>query len=173
MQVTVSSETRAKLERARDLMKHRNPSGDLEVLLDRALDALLEKLEKERLGKTSRPPTTTRASKPGHIPAAVRRSVFERDGEQCSYVDVHGSRCESTTFLELDHATPRALGGADVASNLRVVCRTHNRMAAEQVFGRAHVAARIEESRRGALAHQRVARSSAAVARAERNRPTP
>ena len=108
VQLTVSSETREKLERARDLMKHRNPTGDLEVVFDRAIDALLEKLEKERLAKTARPQKKVRPSKEGDVPAAVRREVFARDGEQCTYVDAHGSRCGCTSLLELDHVLPRA-----------------------------------------------------------------
>ena len=71
------------------------------------------------------------------------REVFERDGEQCTYVDSAARRCESKTLLELDHVTPRAHGGADDAANLRVRCRAHNRMYAEDVFGKAYVAKRI------------------------------
>jgi hypothetical protein len=175
LQLTVSSETRAKVERARDLMKHRNPSGDLEVMFDRALDALLEKLEKERLGKTSRPQKTVRPSKPGRVPAAARREVFERDGEQCTHVDVQGNRCGSRTFLELDHVTPRARGGPDEVSNLRVVCRAHNRMAAERMFGKDYVASRIEGGtaarRAGASGRRRsVIASSETSAEAPSNR---
>jgi len=70
----------------------------------------------------------------------VRRVVFERDGEQCTYVDDRGRRCPSRAFLELDHRTPRAVGGADNTSNLSVKCRAHNRLAAERDFGRATVA---------------------------------
>ncbi|MEA2750820.1 MAG: hypothetical protein QOI41_4963, partial [Myxococcales bacterium] len=46
--------------------------------------------------------------------------------------------------LELDHVEARALGGTNAASNLRVRCRAHNRLAAEEVFGKAHVAERID-----------------------------
>ena len=67
--------------------------------------------------KTSRPQKTLRPSKPGHIPAAVRREVFERDGEWCTHVDAQGNRCGCRAFLELDHMTPRARGGTDDASN--------------------------------------------------------
>jgi hypothetical protein len=141
VQLTVSTELRAKLERARDMMRHRNPSGDLATVVEQALDALLERLEKERLAKTSRPQRSTpRATKKGHIAAAVRRAVFARDGEQCTYVDAQGYRCESRAFLELDHVDSRALGGSDDAKNLRVACRAHNQLHAEEVFGRAHVA---------------------------------
>src|SRR5262249_48594758 len=42
-------------------------------------------------------------------------------------------------FLELDHRLPRALGGAGDAGNVSVKCRSHNALAAERIFGRAHV----------------------------------
>jgi hypothetical protein len=66
----------------------------------------------------------------------VRREVFERDGERCTFVDAAGRRCEARTLLELDHITARALGGTDAADNLRVRCRPHNALAAERDFGR-------------------------------------
>jgi hypothetical protein len=62
---------------------------------------------------------------------------------QCSFVSADGERCASRDFLEVDHRTPRALGGTGDASNLRMLCRSHNRYAAEQVFGRSHVEKRI------------------------------
>src|SRR4029079_1194152 len=71
------------------------------------------------------------------------REVFGRDGEQCTYLDSEGRRCECRTRLELDHIEPRALGGGDAASNLRARCRSHNLHAAEEIFGKEHVAARI------------------------------
>src|SRR5215467_11066887 len=148
LELTISAEVRAKLERATSLLGHRIPDGRLELVLDRALDALLAKLEKERFGRAARPNRKMRASKVGHIPRAVRREVFARDGEQCSFTDAHGNRCPSRTRLELDHIDPRACGGGDDASNLRVVCRSHNRLYAERAFGRDHVERRIRLRRR-------------------------
>ena len=55
VQFTASDELRNKLERARDLMRHANADGDLAVVVERAVDLLLEKLERQRLGKTTRP----------------------------------------------------------------------------------------------------------------------
>ena len=63
--------------------------------------------------------------------------------EQCTYVDSEGRRCACRTRLELDHIQPRALHGGDDASNLRTRCRPHNLHAAEEIFGKEHVAARI------------------------------
>jgi 5-methylcytosine-specific restriction endonuclease McrA len=152
VQLTASRELRDKLERARDLMSHANPSGDLATVVERALDLLLVKLEKERLGKVtrSRPTRPKRADGPRAprartaIPRAVRREVFERDGEQCTFRDDQGRQCPARSHLELDHAHPHALGGPDVTANLRVRCRAHNRLHAEAVFGRAHLDAAID-----------------------------
>lgn len=148
VELTASRELRDKLERARDLMRHRNASGELAVVVERALDMLLEKLEAERLGKTKRVGRTARGAKRGTIARAVRREVFERDGEQCTFRSEDGSRCPARALLELDHVIPRATRGPDDASNLRVRCRAHNRFHAEEIFGKEHVARQIDFRRR-------------------------
>lgn len=150
LQLTVSRELRDKIERVRDLMMHSNPRRDLTVVVERAVDALLDKLEKQRLGKTSRPAVNARplAKTSRAIPRAVRRKVFKRDGEKCTFVDASGRRCASRKFLELDHIVPRARGGTDDENNLRVRCRAHNRLHAEDDFGASYVSARIHMRQR-------------------------
>lgn len=154
VELTASKELRDKLERARDLMRHRNPAGDLAAIVDKALDLLLAKLEKERLGKTTRPAKPKDkekaectkepdATRPGYVPRSVRRAVYERDGEQCTFVDDEGRRCPARAFLELDHAVSRGIGGNDELDNLRVRCRAHNKVHAEHVFGRDYVERQI------------------------------
>ncbi|MEO0323912.1 MAG: HNH endonuclease signature motif containing protein, partial [Myxococcota bacterium] len=69
-------------------------------------------------------------------PAAVAREVWARDEARCTYVAPDGRRCAETACLELDHVVPWAKGGASTAGNLRLRCRTHNQMAADQSFGR-------------------------------------
>ncbi|HVR18815.1 MAG TPA: HNH endonuclease signature motif containing protein, partial [Polyangiaceae bacterium] len=133
VEFTAGDELRRKLERCRDLMSHANPSRDLGVVIERAVDLLLLDLERKRLGRTKRPrsPQTAGAARTSRVRSAVRREVFERDGAQCTYVAEDGRRCESRTFLELDHAEPKAVGGSDEAQNLRVRCRAHNQLWAE------------------------------------------
>jgi|SRR5688572_23212858 len=70
------------------------------------------------------------------IPAAVRRSVFERDENRCAFVDARGVRCRETQRLELHHHEPFARGGPSTAENLSLYCSAHNSLAAEQDFGR-------------------------------------
>lgn len=152
LQLTASQSFKDKLERARELLAHSCPSGDLADVLERALDALLVDLERSRRAKVSRKVreetralskkavavTATSSDRPA-IPRAVRRAVFERDGDQCTFVGPDGRRCSARAFLEVDHVHPRALGGSHSPANLRVLCRAHNRLAAEQAFGREHV----------------------------------
>jgi hypothetical protein len=147
LSLTIDAELRTKLERAADLMRHANPTGDLATVLDRALDALVEKLEKQRLGKTSRPSPAVPRSMATRITRALRRAVFERDGERCTFHDEEGQRCPAVTLLEIDHVIPRASGGKNELPNLRVRCRSHNRLHAEKSFGREHVDRKIAEHR--------------------------
>ncbi|MBZ0231213.1 MAG: hypothetical protein K8M05_02610, partial [Deltaproteobacteria bacterium] len=125
--------------RAQALLRHRNPSGDLEVVLDRALDALLAKLEKEKFGKTSRP----RAAKaraadadPRYVPNEVKRVVSERDGMRCAFVSDEGVRCTERGFLELDHRTLVCRGGQPTVEGTRILCRPHNQYEAERLLGK-------------------------------------
>jgi hypothetical protein len=74
------------------------------------------------------------------IPAAVRREVWARDGGRCTFVAPDGTRCGSRWKLEMDHVDPRAFHGPPTAGNLRVRCRTHNILYAEQVFGHEQMA---------------------------------
>ncbi len=137
IELTVTREVVDKLELCRDLLRHSNPSGDIAVIIERALDLLVADLQAKRLAHAKRPG----ADRTGvhEISRATRRQVFRRDGLRCTYVSPDGHRCDARAFLELDHIDPRAVGGAHDADNLRVLCRSHNQLHAEQTFGRRHV----------------------------------
>ena len=153
LQLTVSQSTHEKLRHAQSLLGHAVPSGDLAQVLDRALDALIAKLEQRRFAPNAR--TRPGGAKPkGHvIPASTRREVWQRDGGRCTFVSERGQRCESRTRLEFDHVTPVAQGGESTTANLRLRCRTHNQLAADRAFGagfmtRKRNAARAERAAR-------------------------
>src|SRR5207244_2073339 len=55
VRLTIGQGTHDKLRHAQALLSHRLPSGDLAQVFDWALDALVDRLERERLGATSRP----------------------------------------------------------------------------------------------------------------------
>jgi 5-methylcytosine-specific restriction endonuclease McrA len=53
------------------------------------------------------------------IPRAVRLTVFERDGGRCV-------ECGSAFEIQYDHVIPLALGGANTAENLQILCAPCN-----------------------------------------------
>ncbi|HUQ08351.1 MAG TPA: HNH endonuclease signature motif containing protein [Kofleriaceae bacterium] len=138
LQTTIGQATRDKLERAKALMSHRNPSGDLAVVLDAALDALIERLEKQKFAKTTQPRAARpreAGADPTYIPAEVRRAVYERDAGQCTFTSDDGMRCDERRFLELDHITMVCRGGQPTVDGLRLRCKPHNQHAAEEALG--------------------------------------
>jgi hypothetical protein len=101
VQFTASAELHAKLERAKELLSHSVPSGELPLLVERALDALIDRELKRRTAAGK--PRKRRALKPGsrHVPVDVEREVRERDGEQCTFTDAEGRRCQERRFLTM------------------------------------------------------------------------
>jgi 5-methylcytosine-specific restriction endonuclease McrA len=138
LKVALGESTHAKLERAQVLLAHSVRVGQVADVLDRALDALLSKLERRRGAAEpgrERPPRTERTDGRG-IPAAVRREVWARDGGRCTFKGAAGRQCEADRGLEFDHVRPVARGGDSTAANLRLRCRAHNQLEAERAFGR-------------------------------------
>ncbi|MFL5261666.1 MAG: HNH endonuclease, partial [Anaeromyxobacteraceae bacterium] len=140
------------LDALKDLLAHKIPGGDLSAVLREAVRCAIEKhgkrkgaVEPSRMRKPAAPrepqgdsaPKARTAREP--IPAAVRREVSKRDGGRCAWCSPDGRRCGSTWMLELDHIVPAALGGPSTVENLRLHCRSHNRLGAEQIFGRANM----------------------------------
>jgi hypothetical protein len=143
VQFTASAALHAKLRQAQALLRHQIPDGDLEQVLDRALDALLAQLRKQKLAETTRPraprpqPSRTEPGGPHsrHIPAAVKRTVWERDRGRCAFVSNSGRRCAEEGFLEFHHIVPHAKGGHATAENIELRCRAHNGYEAVCVLG--------------------------------------
>ena len=82
-----------------------------------------------------------------HVPMAIRRAVYERDGARCAYVGSDGRRCGAQD-VELDHVHPYARGGRHTVAGLRLLCRRHNQHAARKAFGDHAVEASIARARR-------------------------
>jgi 5-methylcytosine-specific restriction endonuclease McrA len=141
---------------SRELLGHAVPSGDLVAVLERAIALQFAQLRERRCGATDKPRShaphgdeaARAAANPRHVPAAVRRAVWERDGGRCAFVGVDGHRCEARERLELDHVLPLARGGQATVGNLRLLCRAHNQHVAEREFGKQHMIGRRETAAR-------------------------
>jgi len=158
-QFVVPKTTHDKLCRARVLLSHTVPAGDLAQVFDRALDALISQLEVRRLGVSTREFSRRGGSDAEtvsrYIPAAVRRAVWERDEGRCTFVSITGGRCRSRRYAQLDHVVPFARGGKATVENLRLRCSSHNQYEAERVFGVDFMKRKRQEAREAAASEDR------------------
>ena len=146
IQFTIDQATRDKLQRAQELASHAIRPGDLAHLFDAALDVLIAKLERRKFGAAKRPRTpkvdegNSKRTGRRHIPDAIKREVWERDGGQCTFVSESGQRCPSREQIEFDHIDPVELGGETTVAGMRLLCRTHNQYMAECELGAGFIA---------------------------------
>lgn len=176
IQVVVSKDAHALLRRAQELLSHSVPSGDVAQVLERALRGLVEGLERQNArnrdarSEAGMPPRKHHPHKGSrHIPASIRRAVWDRDDGQCTFVGAQGRLCRARRFLELDHAEPVAQGGATSVENLRLRCRAHNQYEADRVFGEGFMSRKRDQAR-AAKAEARARGEAESRARADAER---
>ena len=155
VQFTATEEYVRLVEEAKALLSHAAPGLALEELHLRAMRALVSDLKKRKYatkpeavvnekpsnanGRREHPSKVMPAhprQRGRHLPAAIRRAVFQRDGGRCTYVDPSGRRCDEAHRLEFHHIKPFAAGGEHEVSNLTLRCASHNALAADEDLGR-------------------------------------
>jgi 5-methylcytosine-specific restriction endonuclease McrA len=132
--LTVSKRFLSKLAAAADALAHRHPGASEEELLEAGLDLLLDRAAK-RHGLVERPRKAREPANPAHVPAAVKRAVYLRDGGRCQYRLASGELCGCTRYLQYDHVPPLALGGTSTVDGVRLACKAHNLRAARLDLG--------------------------------------
>ncbi len=158
IQLAIGKSTHDKLRHAQALLSHSIPSGDVAQVLDRALDVLICRLERQKFAVTTKPRARQRSTgKKGYVPAHVRRAVVERDQGGCTFVSEAGHRCGARHRLEFDHIVPVARGGEATVEGIRLRCRTHNEVEAERVFGAGFMSEKREARRAAAEARSQAA----------------
>lgn len=129
---TGSTELRRDIERARELLWHKDPSGRLEAVVGAMADFYLDREDPDRrLGRSAAAPPRDEArlaaARSRLVPQAVKDEVWLRDGGSCAYISPAGNRCTARAGLEYDHVVPWVFGGrSDAAVNIRLLCRSHN-----------------------------------------------
>jgi hypothetical protein len=153
VEFTADAELREQLQRLQALMRSSVPDGDLGQLIKMAVAEKVERLEAKRFAKAKRPrkslDETDTTPRSRHIPAAVRRTVYERDEGRCAYVNGQGRRCQTRERLKFHHdETPFAKGGDHSPENIRLMCHAHNALLAEQEYGKKKMALHRDQRRR-------------------------
>jgi hypothetical protein len=166
VQFTRSREADERFRYLQDLLGHAVSRGDLAEVYDRAVKELIARMERVRFGACERPRAKGKSAKSGsrHIPAQVKRAVWQRDGGQCTFVGDTGHRCEARGDVEFDHTTEVARGGEATIDNLRLRCRGHNQYTAGQTFGEGF----MQGKREAAAEARAAAKAKAAKAKAEK-----
>ena len=144
----VSRGFKDKLELAKALGSHANPRGDIERILEQALDLWLEQTQKRRFARTKKPRSSSGPKMDlsrgrntrRRVTRATLREVTERDGMKCTFVSEDGRRCAAQAFLQLHHQVPWARNGPDDAKNLTWLCAAHNQYFADKDFGEEYMA---------------------------------
>ena len=96
LQATLSKVARQALQRVLDLLGHELSPGDIDGALERALVMAADQLEKRKCAATERPRRSLEPCEGSrHIPASVKRVVWERDGGRCTFGSDDGLRCPS------------------------------------------------------------------------------
>lgn len=135
VQFTAGAGLREKLERLQALTRE-----DLATAIEVAVTEKLDRLAAKRFGLTKTPrkssDETDTSPRSRYLPASVRRSVRERDGDQCTFTLRDGSRCPERRGLEFHHREPYGRGGAHDPDNVCLMCRQHNAYVAELDYGK-------------------------------------
>ena len=145
IQFTASQALCDKLREAQALLRHQVPCGDLSEIFGRALTLLVEDTKRKKFALTSRPRTRSGASRKAgtasrHIPAEIKRAVFERDEGRCAFAGRNDRRCASRDFLEYHHLDPWARSKRHSIERIELRCRGHNHYAAMLDYGSEHMA---------------------------------
>lgn len=130
-----------KVDRVRQILRHKHPAGSLEDVFSETVEFFLNARDPGRSKRSPRP----RRSNPRRraVPAWVKDIVFKRDDGRCAYRSAEGARCAEKGGLEYDHIVPWARGGiSNDPANIRLLCRTHNTLEAERIFGAKEIARR-------------------------------
>ncbi len=168
IEFTGSETLQDKLKEAQALLRHRRPDGSLAFIFEEALDLLIAKVKKQRFGigakprsasapiadaetqpSKSEPPRRKRKTSSRHTPYSIRRSLAERDDLRCTHVGPDGRRCSERAFLELDHTSGFARTGEHSVEGMRLLCKAHNALAAEQLYGRDFMRRKVAAARSG------------------------
>ncbi len=146
LHLTVDREFLELLEASRDALSHSDFGASTNDILKRALKLLLGERARKKQGRVAKPREDASPPESGasavdsdpdsaHIPAAVKRAVWKRDGGRCQWKLESGGICGCTSQLEYAHIKARAHGGKATVPNIRLLCRCHNQSEARLQLG--------------------------------------
>lgn len=154
LEVTLTPDQFRTLEQVKDLLSHVLPDGSWGDLISYLAEKQAQKIigkevpeffeknnvrsdkdQESNKSNKSKVQTQSLMIKPERkaIRLSIRRMVMQKSQTCCEYRDpLTGRKCTNTYQLQIDHRVPIAVGGDNGLDNLRVLCRTHNLLAAKE-----------------------------------------
>ena len=147
LEITFTKEQFHELKKAKSLLSHIAHTGSLADIIS----VLARKFNQSKLGKpeicaqnknsiksqseaaTEFKKTIPTNKKRPHISEHLKRKLYSEAKGCCQYESPNGNRCGSQFQLQIDHVIPVRWAGTSLPENLRLLCRTHNLLAAEQM----------------------------------------
>ncbi len=136
LRFVIDAETKSKMQELKLWLSHQNP----DLTQAQFFKVMIEKMHRQlNPNKPAKPQidfkqsvsdagTKSAKKRSRHIPAAIKKLVWQRDEGCCQFADPHSKKkCESKYQLQLDHVHPFRHLGNHSAENLRLLCGKHNR----------------------------------------------
>ncbi len=151
LEITFTKEQFEELKKAKSLLSHVAQSGSwVEVISMMAKKFNQSKLGKLKSENNSKPKKSTSVTevrdiksnnvslptpvlRRPYISVSLKRRIYSQAQGCCQYQSPDGNRCGSQFQVQIDHITPVAWGGETLLENMRLLCRTHNLLAAQQM----------------------------------------
>jgi hypothetical protein len=168
VQFTAGVDLKSKIDRAKELLSHSIPDGDLARIFERALDELIARTLRHRVGGERLRARRMHKAGSRHVPVEHARAVWERDCGQCTFVDEQGRRCSERRFITIEHRHPFARGGASDPENLCLLCEAHNQYNARLAYGAEFIALKRRERARNRRPRSSSMAAASATEAAER-----
>jgi hypothetical protein len=132
---TGDGELEGLLRQAHDLLGL--PRSETGAVVKRALRLLVRDLERKKHGAAERPRPQAKEPVPGsrHIPSAIKREVWKRDGGRCTFVGSDGRAVQRDEGPGVRAPYGLRQGGPATAQNVALSCPAQNCYEAEQEFG--------------------------------------
>lgn len=138
LELTLTSEQMQILEQVKNLLSHTLPEGRWADVFTHLAKKLLQKTlgQKRSSDDTEKAQEATFAAtrkQRSQIKSTIRRRLLKKANYCCEFIDpTSKNKCQSTYQLQVDHRIPLARYGSNAESNLRILCRTHNLLAAKK-----------------------------------------
>lgn len=137
MELSFSEEEMELLKQAKEFLSHTLPDGTwaqvITYLAKQQVRKVMGKTDQSKPHSAKSTQSFPAAGIRKAIKISTRRELLNKANHCCEYVDpISKKRCSGKFQLQIDHIVPLALGGSNEESNLRVLCRTHNILAAQQ-----------------------------------------